>query len=71
MVNPVKGMLAIENVPGQVSIYDLKTGKKINELLFPSELMLGEFSEDGKKFFVLTRNQTYYIFDTEKLAAGV
>jgi len=68
VVNPVKPLAAIKNVAGQLSIYDLESGKKLNELLFTSAVIYAQFSRDGKHLFALTANQTYYFFDSDKLA---
>lgn len=68
-INPVTGILAVENVAGQVSIYDLKNGGKIDDLVFPSELVYARFSDDGKRLFILTRNQNYYIINSEGFVA--
>jgi WD40 repeat protein len=64
-INPVKSSAAIENVSGQLSIYDLNTGRKTDELLFPSSVISSAFSKDGKRLFVLTANQDYYLFNAE------
>ena len=64
-VNPVKSLAVIENVAGQLSIYNLTSGQKIDELLFPTSVIHATFSRDGKKLFVLTANQNYYLFDSE------
>ncbi len=65
-LNPLKGLAAIENVAGQISVYRLSDGKKIDELQFPTSVVYAEFSSDGKKLFVLTATQNYYLFDAEK-----
>ena len=49
-------------------INDLKSGGKIDDLVFPSELVYARFSDDGKKLFILTRNQNYYLIDSEGFA---
>ena len=64
-INTTNSLAAIENVAGQLSIYNLKNGKKIDELLFPTSVIYANFSKDGKKLFALTGNQNYYLFNTE------
>ncbi|MGH9603926.1 MAG: hypothetical protein ACRD24_16225 [Terriglobales bacterium] len=40
--------------------------EKRDQYVFPSPVSLARFSEDGKKLFVLTANQTVYWLDGEK-----
>lgn len=68
VINPAKPLALVENLSGQLSVYDLNTGKKLNELLFPSSIVFARFDKDGKKLFVLAGNQNYYLFDSDKLA---
>jgi metalloendopeptidase OMA1, mitochondrial len=67
-VSPEKSLAAVENIPGQLSIYNLKTGQKTDELQFTSGVVYAVFSRDGKKLFVLTANQNYYLFNAEGFA---
>ena len=62
-VNPVEGIAVVENVPGQLSVYRLEDGEKINELSFAGDVVYAAFSTDGKRFFALSADQQYYIFD--------
>ncbi|MEW6128832.1 MAG: M48 family metalloprotease [Acidobacteriota bacterium] len=57
------GLLCVENQEGQLSLYDLATMEKRDQLNFSSPLSLTAFSADGKKLFVLTGNQIAYVFD--------
>jgi WD40 repeat protein len=67
MVSPAAGILVIENEPGQIDIYDLKSLTKRNLLTFPYHISAWSFSADGKRFFVLTANQVAYVFDSQVL----
>lgn len=62
-ISSAKSLAAVENVAGQVSIYDLNSGQKIDELLFPASVVHAAFSRDGKRLFVLAANQNYYLFE--------
>lgn len=64
-INPQKPLAVVENIAGQLSVYSLETGKKLERLLFPSAVIHSRFSRKGEKIFVLTANQKYYLFDTE------
>ena len=63
------GLLSVENESGQLIIYDLATLQKRDEFNFASPIALTRFSEDGKKLFVLTGNQTTYLLDVSSLSA--
>lgn len=67
VINPVKSLAAVKNMAGQLAIYDLDSGKKLNELLFTNAVIYAQFSRDGNRLFVLTANQNYYFFDSDKL----
>jgi len=70
VLSPAAGLLSIENETGRLDIYSLPSLEKRNQLVFSSPIALEAFSEDGKRFFVLTANQTAYTFDTAALARG-
>lgn len=57
------GLLCVENVQGQLALYDLDSLEKRREFTFPSTVSLARFSEDGRRLFVLTDNQTVYWID--------
>jgi hypothetical protein len=52
-------------------IYDLHSLKQINDLTFASRISAYLFSEDGKRLFVLTIDQTAFVLDvTARTAAA-
>ena len=61
------GLLAVENEPGKVVVYDLATVAKLDEFVFSSPVSLARFSADGKRLFILTANQTIYFLDVSDL----
>ena len=61
------GLLAIENEPGKIVVYDLATVMKLDKFVFTSPVSLARFSDDGKRLFVLTANQTIYFLDLSGL----
>jgi WD40 repeat protein len=63
-LNPQKDQIVIENFAGQISIYDLATGEKTDDLLFKSSVAFLRFGPRGERLFVLTGDQEYMIFDT-------
>jgi WD40 repeat protein len=66
-VSTAAGILLIENESGQIDVYDLKSLEKRNQLTFSYHISAWAFSADGKRLFILTANQTAYIFDTQAL----
>jgi hypothetical protein len=67
-VNPAKPLAMVENFSGQLAIYNLANGQKVDELVFPCSIVHTKFSRDGKKLFVLTADQNYYLFDADGFA---
>lgn len=59
--------ISIENSPGRVTLYDIQSGKETGRLAFSHSVVLMRFMEKGAKLFVVTSDQTAYLFDTEKL----
>lgn len=66
-INPAKSQIAIENNPGELTLYDLTSGESQARIVFRSDAAFVRFSLDGKKLFVLGSDQTAYAFDLEKL----
>lgn len=62
-ISPDGKLLAIENDDGVISILEAATLRKHHELHFAHEIALTDFSTDGKRLFVLTRDQTAYMLD--------
>jgi WD40 repeat protein len=65
-VSPSQSIAAVENIAGVLSIVDMNTGKRIDELRFPSRIAYSTFNSQGDKLFVFTANQQYYIFDASQ-----
>jgi hypothetical protein len=52
---------------GRLTVYDLESAEKVNELLFDEPIAYTHFSGDGKSLFVLSQYQEAFLFDAEKL----
>ena len=65
-VAPAAGLIAISNVPGRVTIYDLASARERKVLTFTKPLVLLQFLPDGKRLFALTTDQSTFVFDTAK-----
>ncbi|HEX8369723.1 MAG TPA: M48 family metalloprotease [Pyrinomonadaceae bacterium] len=68
-LNPAGSLIAIENEPGQLAIYDLASGAPLEKLYFGKPISFAQFNADGKRLFVLTANQTAFVIDADKLAS--
>ncbi len=62
------GLLAVELQGGDLQLYSLPKAELRPRLSFPSAISIVRFSSDGKRVFVLTTDQKFYIFDTKALS---
>ena len=69
-VNPRRNQVAVENFPGEVTLYDLDTGDLKANLRINGSAAFVRFNLDGNRLFVLSDAQTAYAFDLDKLAAA-
>ena len=67
-INSNSRLLCVENERGQLTIYDLASMEKRDQLTFSNPLSMIRFSVDGKKLFVLSANQTAYVLDVSSLS---
>jgi Zn-dependent protease with chaperone function/WD40 repeat protein len=67
ILSPSAGLFATENQEGQLQIYSLPGLAKRADIRFSSPISMDRFSADGKKLFVLTKNQDFYVFDAAAL----
>jgi WD40 repeat protein len=66
--SPSAGLLAVESAEGELQFYGLASLEKRGRVSFSSPIALRRFSADGKRLFVLTKNQNAYILDSTALA---
>jgi hypothetical protein len=69
-VNPKRNQVAVENFPGEVSLYDLDTGDLKANLRINGSAAFVRFNLVGDRLFVLSDAQTAYAFDLDKLSAA-
>ncbi|MET0648567.1 MAG: M48 family metalloprotease [Pyrinomonadaceae bacterium] len=69
-VNPRRDLVAVENFPGELSLYDLETGDLKANLRLAGASAFVRFNLDGNRLFVLSDAQTAYVFDLDKLTAA-
>ncbi|MGB8475151.1 MAG: hypothetical protein WCE61_13790 [Candidatus Acidiferrum sp.] len=60
-------LFAIEEGLGRLVIYDLASGAKLGQHIFPNPISYTHFSADGKRLLVLTKYQVAYILDVSSL----
>lgn len=63
VIDPKRPLIAIGNISGQLTLYNLNSGQKVDQLLFSSAIDFVRFSADGERLFVLTNNQNYYVIN--------
>jgi hypothetical protein len=56
-------LVALETDSGRMTIYDLNTGAKLDEQIFPDPIVYAHFSADGQRLFALTENQDAFVLD--------
>ena len=61
-------LMAVSNAE-RVSLVDLRTGAKRDELVFPDPVVYTHFSADGKRLLVLTAHQVVFILDVSTAAS--
>jgi hypothetical protein len=67
-VSRASKLLCVENERGQLTVYDMGSMEKRDQLSFSSPVSLTRFSDDGKSLFVLTASQMAYVIDVSSLA---
>jgi len=56
-------LLALDQGGGRLGIFDLNSGAKLDEQIFPDEIAYTHFSGDGKRLLVLTEHQLAIVLD--------
>jgi len=68
-VNPKRNLVAVENFPGDVSLYDLDSGDRRGGLSIGGSAAFLRFNLAGDRLFVLSNTQSVYAFDLGKALA--
>jgi len=63
VVSAAARQFAVSTSTGEVDIYDLAGTQLRRQFKFPTSIAYKRFSPDGKRLFVLTRDQTAYVLD--------
>jgi len=68
-INPKSNQIAVENFPGEITLYDLDTGDRQATFVIEGNAAFVRFNFEGNKLFILSDTQSVYAFDLNKLAA--
>jgi hypothetical protein len=68
--NSRNNLIAMEEGPGRLLIYDLTTAAKLDEQIFPDAIAYAHFSADGNRLLVLTKHQVAYVLDVSGVHAN-
>jgi WD40 repeat protein len=63
MIHAASHQLTIATATGELDLYDLASSQIKRKYNFPTSVMYERFSPDGRRLFVLTRDQTAYLLD--------
>jgi WD40 repeat protein len=68
-ISPVNGLVAIGNMPERMTVFDIATGAERERLSFTKPVSVVQFTDDGKRLFILTADQTAFMFDAGKFGS--
>ncbi len=68
-MNPKNNQIAVENFPGEITLYNLDTGARQATFVINGSATFVRFNLEGNKLFVLSDAQSVYAFDLNKIAA--
>ena len=68
-INSVRNQIAVENFPGEISIYNLETGEPQANFVINGNAAFVRFNLSGSKLFVLSAAQAAYAFDLNKISS--
>jgi WD40 repeat protein len=69
-VDSAGNIVAVENVDGDLTVYDLTTYQPIKSYRLSAKIAMAQFSPDSTKLFVLTQEQKTYVIDTSAISGG-
>ena len=65
VISSAGGVYAVSAGDGEVNVYSLAESQLRRTYKFPVSVAYKKFSPDGKRLFVLTRDQTAYVLDLD------
>ena len=70
-IDPSRNLVAVENFPGEVNLYDLDSGESRARVVFNGKAAFVRFNLEGDKLFILSDAQSAYAFDLNKALTAV
>ena len=68
-INPRRGQIAVENFPGELTLYDLATGNPLANYAVKGDIVFLRFSLQGNRLFLFSDSQAAYAMDLDKIVA--
>jgi len=68
-INPRKNQIAVENIAGEVALFNLDTGNREANFVINGSAAFVRFNLEGNKLLILSDAQTVYAFDLNRIAA--
>lgn len=69
-MNPSREQVAVETFPGEISIFDLKSGEFRGKVMIDDESAFIQFNLEGNRMMVLSESQNAYVFEVDKITAA-
>jgi WD40 repeat protein len=63
IIHAASHQMAVSTAAGELDLYELANSSVKRQYNFPTSVMYAQFSPDGRRLFVLTRDQTAYTLD--------
>ncbi|MGB7201959.1 MAG: M48 family metalloprotease [Pyrinomonadaceae bacterium] len=67
IISPQNGLIAVENVSGRLTVYEVASGQQVGRFVMRKPISALTFSADGKRLFLLTRDQIAYNIDVTRM----
>lgn len=69
-INPIQDQVVVENFPGEITLFDLKSGDSQNKFIINGDASFIRFNLEGNKLLILNNHQNAYCFDLTKLTTS-
>ena len=69
-INPTRNQLAVENYPGDVTLYSIDTGEKLRSYAVDGKVVFLRFNLQGNRLFMLSDAQAVYALDLAGTSAA-
>jgi hypothetical protein len=66
MLNSVANEIAVENFPGEVTVYDLSDGERRSRYRINGDIVFMRFNPRGDRLFLFNDRQSAYVINVPK-----